>query len=151
MHTAVWNGTEMLIWGGRNNLNKMDSILFRYNPNTNSWSQIIGINSPSGRVGASAIFANNNIIIFGGGCLNGYCDDKTWRYNITTNTWHPIQNNNVSPTSRYLHSAIWTGSEMIIWGGSGIQNTTNTGMSLRYSSPTFGPRKTVFNYVFRKN
>ena len=37
---------------------------------------------------------------------NGFTDD-TWTATGTTN----------APSRRYLHTAVWTGSEMIIWGG----------------------------------
>ena len=41
------------------------------------------------------------------------CTDDTWTVTSTTNV----------PTGRIFHTAIWTGSEMIVWGGSSL----NTG------------------------
>ena len=37
------------------------------------------------------------------------CVDDTWTATSTTN----------APEARYYHTAVWTGSEMIVWGGSG--------------------------------
>ena len=37
------------------------------------------------------------------------CSDDTWTPTSTTN----------APTARNQHSAVWTGSEMIVWGGGG--------------------------------
>src|SRR5437899_3715144 len=46
------------------------------------------------------------------------------RFNPTTNTWTGTSIAN-APAGRYIATAVWTGSEMIVWGGSNtaIQNT----------------------------
>ena len=38
---------------------------------------------------------------------DGECTDDTWTATSTTN----------APDARALHTAVWTGSEMIVWGG----------------------------------
>jgi hypothetical protein len=38
------------------------------------------------------------------------------RYNPGTNSWMPTATTN-APTARCGHTAVWTGSEMIVWGG----------------------------------
>lgn len=38
------------------------------------------------------------------------------RYNPVTNTWTPTSLTN-APSAREEHTAVWTGSEMIVWGG----------------------------------
>jgi N-acetylneuraminic acid mutarotase len=38
------------------------------------------------------------------------------RYNPATNTWKKISAS-TAPNARYWHTAVWTGSEMIVWGG----------------------------------
>ena len=35
------------------------------------------------------------------------CTDDTWTATSSTN----------APVARYNHTAVWTGSEMIVWGG----------------------------------
>src|SRR3989442_5795333 len=32
-----------------------------------------------------------------------------------------------APTGRYSHTAIWTGTRMIVWGGNDLTNPVNTG------------------------
>src|SRR6266480_6273523 len=47
-HTAVWTGSEMIVWGGGNNsgfLNTGGS----YNPSTDSWTATSTTNAPAGR------------------------------------------------------------------------------------------------------
>ena len=43
------------------------------------------------------------------------------RYNPGTDSWTATSTTN-APTARDIHTAVWTGSEMIVWGGdTGIQ------------------------------
>ena len=48
------------------------------------------------------------------------------RYNPTTNNWTVTSVTN-APVGRSYHSAVWTGSEMIVWGGFIGGGDTNTG------------------------
>src|SRR5947207_15629841 len=49
------------------------------------------------------------------------------RYNPSANSWTATSTANV-PTARSGHSAIWTGSEVIVWGGTISSSVaTNTG------------------------
>ena len=38
------------------------------------------------------------------------------RYNPGTDSWTATSTTN-APAARYVHTAVWTGSEMIVWGG----------------------------------
>jgi N-acetylneuraminic acid mutarotase len=38
------------------------------------------------------------------------------QYNPTTDSWTPMATNN-APPPRENHTAVWTGSAMIVWGG----------------------------------
>ena len=65
------------------------------------------------------------MIVWGGGAsgLN-----TGGRYDPALNTWTPTSTGANVPTARYSHSAVWTGSEMIIWGGFSLTlNELNTG------------------------
>ena len=48
------------------------------------------------------------------------------RYNPTTDSWTATSITNV-PADRGDHTAIWTGSEMIVWGGATHSSYFNTG------------------------
>ena len=50
------------------------------------------------------------MIIWGG------FDNTGGKYNPTTDTWIPT-NTATAPSGRGEHAAVWTGNEMIIWGG----------------------------------
>ena len=119
-HTAVWTGSEMIVWGGRAGVISLNSG-GRYNPSTNSWRPTSLLNAPTARVGHSAIWTGSEMIVWGG--VDGIGGNTGARYNPTTDTWTIMTTIN-SPIRRYDHEAIWTGSEMIVWGGSGNEDPT---------------------------
>src|SRR5438034_6601740 len=45
------------------------------------------------------------------------CTDDTWTGTSVTN----------APTARSVHTAVWTGTEMIVWGGGNASSDLNTG------------------------
>src|SRR5206468_664918 len=52
--------------------------------------------------------------------------DTGGRYNPGTDTWTSTSTIN-APSGRVAHTAVWTGGEMIIWGGADDTNYLNTG------------------------
>ncbi len=49
------------------------------------------------------------------------------RYDPNTNSWK-LMNMINSPESRYYHTAIWTGSEMMVWGGRNLVEINSLGI-----------------------
>ncbi|OGF66333.1 MAG: hypothetical protein A2Y62_21470 [Candidatus Fischerbacteria bacterium RBG_13_37_8] len=108
-HTAVWTGTEMIIWGGSS-----DSTGGRYNPTTDSWIATSITDAPSPRGLHTAVWTGTDMIIWGG---NDGSDTNTGgRYNPTADSWIATSLTDV-PSGRRWHTAVWTGTEMIVWGG----------------------------------
>jgi N-acetylneuraminic acid mutarotase len=130
-HTAVWTGTEMIIWGGWNNgpLNTGG----RYNPNTNTWTSVSAINAPPARAKHTAVWTGTEMIVWGGYGDNGVPMNTGGKYNPATNSWSTVSRLN-APDARSFHSAIWTGSEMIVWGG--INNGSDLQTGGRYNPGT---------------
>jgi len=115
-HAAVWTGSEMIIWGGGN-----DTSGGRYNPNTNSWVPTSTTNAPASRSGPKAVWTGSEMIVWGGFAFVGPGNiyfDTGGRYNPSTNSWAATSTTN-APTARSGHTAVWTGNEMIVWGGHG--------------------------------
>jgi N-acetylneuraminic acid mutarotase len=122
-HTAVWTGSEMIVWGGFNpsNLNTGG----RYNPSTDSWTATSTTNAPVGREYHTAVWTGSEMIVWGG--TNGFSYLTTGgRYNPSTDSWTGTSTTN-APAGRYRHTAVWTGSEMIVWGGFNPSGVFNTG------------------------
>jgi N-acetylneuraminic acid mutarotase len=143
-HTAVWTGTEMIVWGGINGDPDTRSGA-RYDPATDTWSPTSTTNAPGGRTGHTAVWTGSEMIVWGGCGVGDFCYLNTGgRYNPVTDTWSSISTTN-SPEGRYLHTAVWTGSEMIVWGGwlGGTPAIANTGGRYNPATDTWSPTSLV--------
>jgi uncharacterized repeat protein (TIGR01451 family) len=131
-HTAVWTGSEMLVWGG-SVYGTWDVLASggAYDPAVDSWRPITDTGAPSARYGHTAVWTGSEMLIWGGGYYSttvGYLLTNTGaRYNPSTDTWTPITTTG-APGKRIEHTAVWTGSEMLVWGGfSGADELRNGG------------------------
>jgi N-acetylneuraminic acid mutarotase len=129
-HTAVWTGTEMIIWGGN-----ADDTGGRYNPATDSWTSTTTANAPAGRNGHTAVWTGNQMIVWGGVNFIGLTFNTGGKYNPSTNSWTSTTIAN-APSTRTGHTAVWTGSEMIVWGG---WNGLNSPFGLFNSGGKYNP------------
>jgi len=59
-----------------------------------------------------------------------------------TDTWTPTSITN-APVIRASHTAVWTGNEMIVWGGSNIDATLNTGGRYNPTTDNWVPTTTT--------
>ena len=125
LHSAVWTGTEMIVWGGRD-----DATAFqtggRYTPSTDTWvttSAAPGVPSP--RSFHTAIWTGSRMVVWGGRTENPLTElSSGGRYDPSTDSWSPTSEGAGTPSPRRWHVAVWTGSRMIVWGG---EPATNTG------------------------
>jgi hypothetical protein len=70
----------------------------------------------------------NEMIVWGGreSQFNFNVVNTGGRYNPGTDSWTATSTTN-APTGRYEHTVVWTGSEMIVWGGVDASMLFNTG------------------------
>jgi N-acetylneuraminic acid mutarotase len=125
-HTAIWTGTEMIVWGGASSSRTNDG--GRYNPANDTWGPKVPTNgAPSVRSLHSAVWTGTEMIVWGGrgNAAGSYAGDGG-RYDPQSNTWAPMSNVG-APSARDIHSAVWTGTEMIVWGGFGASGYRNDG------------------------
>lgn len=118
-HCAVWTGTEMIVWGGRDGPGPNDKVDTgrRYDPATDNWSAVSTLNAPSKRSEHSAVWTGTEMIVWGGGGTSPPQPVNTGcRYNPSTNSWQAMNTLN-APLAREDCTTIWTGSEMVVWGG----------------------------------
>src|SRR5438045_335126 len=69
-HTAVWTGSQMIVWGGSNgsSLNTGG----RYNPSTDSWTATSTIYVPDARYYHTAAWTGSEMIVWGGAGGSSY-------------------------------------------------------------------------------
>ena len=76
-------------------------------------------------------------MIVWGGINDGNVLNTGGRYNPSTNSWTATSTTN-APEVRRAHTAVWTGSEMIVWGGNnGAGSYLNTGGRYNPSTDTW--------------
>jgi N-acetylneuraminic acid mutarotase len=115
-HTAVWTGSEMIVWGGgAGGGPTYFNTGGRYNPSTDSWTATSTTNAPDARAGHTALWTGSEMIVWGG--LNDSGDLNTGgRYNPGTDSWTATSTTD-APVGRQDCSVVWAGTEMIVWGG----------------------------------
>src|SRR5690606_21750567 len=117
-HTAVWTGSEMIVWGGIGDPVGFSALLgdgARYDPVTDTWSPMSSLGAPTPRVWHTAIWTGSHMIVWGGQDDSLATDDGAM-YDPETDTWTTLESVG-APSRRELHAAVWSGSEMIVWGG----------------------------------
>jgi beta-lactamase regulating signal transducer with metallopeptidase domain/N-acetylneuraminic acid mutarotase len=137
---TVWTGSEMLIWGGSGEGWINEPAGGRYDPRTDSWRALSQNGSPESRMGLTAIWTGSEMLVWGG---ISYSPDRRvfatgGRYDPARDSWTLLPTND-APTARTMHTAVWTGSEMIIWGGHEDSDAMNTGARFNVASGKWTP------------
>ena len=142
-HTAVWTGSEMIVWGGLDLTSGYLATGGRYNPSTDTWTATSTTNGPSARYLHTAIWTGSEMIVWGGINNSGLLNTGA-RYNPNTDVWTSTSALN-APSARTYHTAIWSGREMIVWGGADINNSNGVNSGGRYnpSADTWTSTSTV--------
>jgi N-acetylneuraminic acid mutarotase len=120
--TAVWTGTEMIIWGGTY-AGTVWNDGFRYDPATDTWAAISSVDVPNYRFAHTAVWTGEAMVVWGGREF----DDVTGqtkaassggRYFPLTDTWAATADLG-APSPRAYHTAAWapTQGTMLVWGG----------------------------------
>ena len=119
-HTAVWTGTEIIIWGGAqypSAVNFNDGA--RFNPATGRWTPLAQPGAPSDRSCHLAVWDGAEMIVWGGATIGGECFNTGGRYDPVLDRWTPLTLNN-APVPRYMQrpdAGVWTGRQLLVFGG----------------------------------
>jgi N-acetylneuraminic acid mutarotase len=130
--SAIWTGSAMVVWGGQTADNGAGfNTGGRYDPATDSWNATSIVGAPSGRTNHTAVWTGSLMVVWGGATListtSEDCFNTGGRYDPTTDTWTATSTMG-APSKRRKHTAIWTGSVMVVWGGEGYGRVaTDTG------------------------
>ncbi|HYE16287.1 MAG TPA: carboxypeptidase regulatory-like domain-containing protein [Pyrinomonadaceae bacterium] len=146
MHSAVWTGSELLVWGGRGYFSDSGTNAGgRYNPETDTWRPMATAGAPEMRLWNSAVWTGSEMVIWGG--MGSATDASRWlntgaRYNPVSDTWQPTSTEG-APQGRAYHRAVWTGSQMIVWGGLVPVTWTGSGDPV-YTGARYNPATDVW-------
>jgi hypothetical protein len=66
LYTAVWTGSEMIVWGGENGNYIPLNTGRRYNPSTDSWTATNTTNAPEARAYHAAVWTGSEMMVWGG-------------------------------------------------------------------------------------
>ena len=129
-HILEWSGREVLVWGGTT----PDTIPLcdggRFDPAKNTWSAMSLHGAPTGCLEPASVWTGHELLVWGGGTIDSSPDGVTntgAAYNPETDTWRPISNQG-APSARHKPATVWTGEEMIVYGG-------NAGVDARAYNP----------------
>ena len=115
--TAVWDGKEILLIGGRGQKGLFNHGL-AYNPATNRWRLLPAMAYP--RTGFAAVWTGRKVLVWGGLTASRRPPPHGEAYTPASNKWAALA---ASPLrGRAYPAAVWTGRQMIVWGGSSFTN-----------------------------
>jgi hypothetical protein len=152
-HSAVWTGREVIFWGGSG---RSDG--GRYDPATDTWSPLSSVNAPTGRIGHSATWSDGAMVVWGGLLPKDAASTRPpivflrdgGRYNPASDTWELLTERSWPPmvgalpsSERSGHTPIWTGTEMVSWGGSFLRQGPLS-IGSRYLPPSTPPPHAPF-------
>jgi N-acetylneuraminic acid mutarotase len=125
---AVWTGSEMIVWGGQLNSGSYTADGKIFSPTTGWGASVATANAPTAQstVCGAWLPDTSEMLVVGNAASK--------KYKPSTTSWSPISTTFPTGQSRRDHAAVWTGSEMLVWGGSLNGALTDTGW--RYSPNT---------------
>jgi N-acetylneuraminic acid mutarotase len=147
-HTAVWTGSKMIVWGGQEEGGGFPPPLVNtggvYDPATDSWTSTNTVGAPTARFGPTAVWTGSKMIVWGGVDLSGHPNlaDTGGIYDPAADRWTAISTVG-APTGRHSHAAVWTGSNMIVWGGVDVFGASDTGGLYDPATDRWTPMSTV--------
>ena len=116
---------------------------------TDTWTPLDSSVGPTARTEHTMIWTGSEVIIFGGRSAydsypGGYLNTGA-RYDPKTGAWEGLATEQ-APSPRSLHMAVWTGKEMIVWGGN-----TNSASTSIIDRVTVSPFLRHVMFVSRKD
>lgn len=111
---GAWTGRELIVVGGMNDTGALRDAA-AYNPSTRTWRKLPAM--PAARMDATLSWTGTELLVVGGHST----DHWPWRiyrsalaYSPATNRWRSLPD---MPMARFGHGAVWTGRQLLVWGG----------------------------------
>ncbi len=112
-HSAVWTGSEMLLWGGYvEGADDVEGVA--YDPLADRWRPLAPAGEPH-RWLHTAVWTGSEMVVWGGEVERGEERAAGLAYDPAADAWRTVPEAPIA--TRTLHTAVWTGKQMIVWGG----------------------------------
>ncbi|MBI4325509.1 MAG: hypothetical protein HY674_09625 [Chloroflexi bacterium] len=138
-HQAVWTGSRMLVWGGVNSSGLLNDGAL-YDPVADQWAALVVPNPPAARLDATAVWAGDRFLVWGGTGGSGELNSggQLIFSSGTPSLWEAMSSID-APYARRGQSAIWTGDQMLVWGGQSRGTALGDGATFRPPFNTWAP------------
>jgi hypothetical protein len=116
--SAVWDGHEILVVGGRDVHGSPTGVGLAYNPATNGWRRLPAMES--GRIAAVTAWTGDRLLVWGGdlGHVALTVARTGFALDPVTERWSRLPE--APLRGRVDPAAVWTGRELLVWGGLGV-------------------------------
>jgi len=118
----LWTGSEVLVYGGADSTYGFRDITFsgtgaRYSPDRNNWLPMSIDGAPAFRCPGAAVWSGSELLVWGNVTEDGGPPATNGgRYDPAADRWRPLSLDG-APDCQCLPLSSWTGSEMLVWGG----------------------------------
>lgn len=106
---VVWTGDELLVWGGGSGTTAMHQG-GAYDPVTNRWRALPNAPSVAVEIAGEAVWTGAEMVLPG----------RSLAYDPRADRWRRITASPLGP--RRTSSTVWTGREVIVWGGCDVDS-----------------------------
>lgn len=132
-HVAVWTGARMVVWGGRNANGLLDNGGL-YDPVAKAWTPLAPSPAIEARQDAVGLWTGSQFLVWGGLGTSGALGTGArlpFTAGAIPGAWSAMEPSG-APSARVGHTAVWTGTRMIVWGG-------NTGSTFHGNGSAYDP------------
>jgi N-acetylneuraminic acid mutarotase len=139
-HTAVWLQNRMIVWGGAAEGGAALDDGASYDPETNSWT-LLPPAPIAARVGHRTVATTHRMLVWGGSSASAeggtYADGAI--YSPFNDAWTPMAAAPASLVARDNFVSVWTGEQMLVWGGAAGGGLAGDGAAYTLSSDSWTP------------
>ena len=118
LHTAVWTGSTMIVWGGMVSGTPLaDGGI--YDPAQDAWVATATTGAPPARYAHGATWTGTRMIVWGGNDSSGWHQDGAFfdPSEGPGGAWVGATALTGAPTPREQLTAVWTSTDLLVWGG----------------------------------
>jgi hypothetical protein len=123
----AWTGAELLVVGERVRPDHDAVVAAAYSPGTRSWRRIP---FPFARPGGfEGVWTGRELLLWGGPSHSEHPARRGLAYDPVARAWRKTAPAPGRDSGRWFHSVVWTGAEMIVFGGGNADVELTTGLA----------------------